>query len=108
MMTNFLKNEIAGELDMCVLAACQLNRENEIGSSDKIAMYASTVLRWRFKRPSEIANDGGIKYGNMYAQIYFNRNGKQQDRDEWLSLNFVGDHVTITDSEQPGTPEPFD
>lgn len=108
MMTNFLKNEIAGELNMCVLAACQLNRDNEVGSSDKIAMYASTIIRWRFKRPSEIMQDGGLKYGNIYAQIYYNRNGKQHDRDEWLSLNFIGDHVTIVDCEQVKKEEPFE
>lgn len=106
-MTNILKNEIAGDLDMCVLAACQLNRENEIGSSDKIAMYASTVIRWRFKRPSDIAEDGGLKYGNIYTQIYFNRNGEMQDKDEWMSLNFVGNHLMITDCDQPTQEEPF-
>ena len=106
-MTNILKNEIAGDLDIAVLAACQLNRENEIGSSDKIAMYASTVIRWRFKRPSDIANDGGLKYGNIYTQIYFNRNGAMQDRDEWMSANFIGDHLMITDCKQPEKDEPF-
>lgn len=99
-MTNILKNEIAGELDMCVLAACQLNRQNEVSSSDKIAMYASTVIRWRFKLPSEIADDGGLDYGNVYAQIYYNRNGEMQDRDEWMNLKFVGNLMTITDCKQ--------
>ncbi|MER2010420.1 MAG: DnaB-like helicase C-terminal domain-containing protein, partial [Psychrobacillus sp.] len=36
-ITDILKNEIAGDLNMCVLAACQLNKQNEISSSDKIA-----------------------------------------------------------------------
>lgn len=107
-MTNILKNEIAGELDLCVLAACQLNRENEIASSDKIAAYASTVIRWRFKRPSEISEDGGIKFGNIYAQIYYNRNGEMQDKDEWLNLNFAGNIMTITDCKQTEKEEPFE
>jgi replicative DNA helicase len=107
-MTNILKNEIAGELDMCVLAACQLNRQNEVASSDKIAAYASTVIRWRFKAPSEIISDGGLKYGNVYAQIYYNRNGEMQDKDEWMSLNFIGNLMTITDCSQPVQAEPFE
>lgn len=108
-MTNILKNEIAGELDMCVLAACQLNRQNEVSSSDKIAMYASTVVRWRFKLPSEIQNDGGLDYGNVYAQIYYNRNGEMQDKDEWMNLKFVGNLMTITDCKQNKTPDtPFE
>ncbi len=108
-MTNILKNEIAGELDMCVLAACQLNRQNEVSSSDKIAMYASTVLRWRFKLPSEIAEDGGLDYGNVYAQIYYNRNGEMQDKDEWMNLKFIGNLMTIVDCKQNKTQDtPFD
>lgn len=99
-MTNVLKNEIAGELDMCVLAACQLNKQNEVSSSDKIAMYASTLVRWRFKLPSEIQDDGGLDYGNVYAQIFYNRNGAMQDRDEWMSLKFDGNIMTITDCKQ--------
>lgn len=100
-MTDQLKNEIAGSLKLCVLAACQLNRQNDIAGSDKIAMYASTVIRWRFKLPSEIQEDGGLKYGNIYAQIYYNRNGAMQDKDEWMSLKFNGGLMLIEDCEQP-------
>lgn len=95
-VTDFLKNEIAGELGLCVLAACQLNKQNEISSSDKIAMYASTIVMWRYKTPSEIADDGGLEYGNIYTRIYLNRNGAMQDVDEWMNLNFIGDTQTIS------------
>lgn len=108
-MTDQLKNEIAGSLKICVLAACQLNRQNDIAGSDKIAMYASTVIRWRFKLPSEIQEDGGLKYGNIYAQIYYNRNGAMQDKDEWMSLNFNGGLMLIEDCPQPFKEEtPFE
>ena len=100
-MTNRLKNEIAGSLELCVLAACQLNRANDIAGSDKIAMYASTVIRWRFKTPEEIREDGGLKYGNIACQIYYNRNGAMQDRDEWMSLIFNGGLMKIEDCPQP-------
>ena len=100
-MTNKLKNEVAGGLELAVLAACQLNRANDIAGSDKIAMYASTVVRWRFKTSEEIREDGGLKYGNVYAQIYYNRNGAMQDKDEWMSLNFNGSIMLIEDCSQP-------
>ena len=100
-ITDQLKNEIAGSLKICVLAACQLNRQDDIAGSDRIAMYASTVIRWRFKLPSEIADDGGLKCGNIYAQIYYNRNGAMQDRDEWMSLKFNGGLMKVEDCEQP-------
>lgn len=99
-ITDVLKNEIAGDLGLCVLAACQLNKQNEISSSDKIAMYASTIVMWRYKSPSEILDDGGLDYGNIYTRIYLNRNGAMQDADEWMNLNFVGDTQTITDCKQ--------
>lgn len=106
-VTDVLKNEIAGDLGMCVLAACQLSRQNEISSSDKIAMYASTIIMWRYKLPVEIQSDGGLDYGNIYTRIYLNRNGDSQDDDEWMNLNFVGDTQTITDCKQKQKKEPF-
>lgn len=99
-VTDILKNEIAGDLGMCVLAACQLNKQNEISSSDKIAMYASTIVMWRYKTSEEIRTDGGLEYGNIYTRIFLNRNGGMQDDDEWMNLNFVGDTQTITDCKQ--------
>ena len=106
-VTDILKNEIAGDLGLCVLAACQLNKQNEISSSDKIAMYASTIVMWRYKYPTEIQADGGLEYGNIYTRIYLNRNGAMQDDDEWMNLNFVGDTQTITDCKQNERKEPF-
>ena len=105
-VTDILKNEIAGDLGLCVLAACQLNKQNEIASSDKIAMYASTIVMWRYKYPSEIQQDGGLDYGNIYTRIYLNRNGGMQNEDEWMNLNFVGDTQTITDCKQNEKSEP--
>lgn len=106
-VTDFLKNEVAGELDLCVLAACQLNKQNEISSSDKIAMYASTIIMWRYKTPTEIQEDGGLDKGNIYTRIYLNRNGAIQDVDEWMNLKFEGDTQTITDCDQNEKAEPF-
>lgn len=106
-ITDTLKNEIAGELGMCVLAACQLSRSNEISSSDKIAMYASTIVYWRYKTAGEIQSDGGLDFGNIYTRIYLNRNGGQQDEGEWMNLNYVGDTQTITDCKQNEREEPF-
>lgn len=106
-ITDVLKNEIAGDLDMMVLAACQLSRSNEISSSDKIAMYASTIIYWRYKTASEIQADGGLEYGNIYTRIYLNRNGAMQDEGEWMNLNYIGDTQTIVDCKQNERPDPF-
>ena len=74
--------------------------KNEISSSDKIAMYASTIVMWRYKTASEIASDGGLDYGNIYTRVYLNRNGSQQDEGEWMNLNYEGDLQTISDCKQ--------
>lgn len=108
-VTDILKNEIAGDLGLCVLAACQLNKQNEISSSDKIAMYASTIVMWRYKTSTEIAKDGGLEYGNIYTRVHLNRNGAMQDTDEWMNLQFYGDLMTIVDCKQNDRSEtPFD
>ena len=60
---NFLKNSIAGGLNVPVLSFVQLNRENDIADSDKIERYASTGIKWVKKTPEEIARDG-IECGN--------------------------------------------
>lgn len=106
-VTDMLKNEIAGDLGMCVLAACQLNKQNEISSSDKIAMYASTIVLWRYKTGEEIRRAGGLDYGNIYTRIQLNRNGAMNDEDEWMNLKFEGDTQTITDCLQNEKAEPF-
>lgn len=108
-VTDILKNEIAGDLGLCVLAACQLNKQNEISSSDKIAMYASTIVMWRYKTATEIQKDGGLEYGNIYTRVHLNRNGGMQDADEWMNLQFYGDLMTIVDCKQNDrTATPFD
>ena len=44
---DFLKNRIAGELDLAVLAGAQLNRQDEVADSDKLERYASVSIKWR-------------------------------------------------------------
>lgn len=55
---DFLKNRIAGELDVAVLAGAQLNREDRVADSDKLERYASVSAKWRKKTADEMANDG--------------------------------------------------
>lgn len=97
-MADFLKNKIAGELDLAVLSAAQLNRKDMIANSDNIAKAISTGIYWRFKTPEEIARDGGLEAGNVMAYININRNGPQADEDEAIFFNFDGDRQRITEA----------
>lgn len=97
-MADFLKNKIAGELDLAVLSAAQLNRNDMIANSDNIAKAISTGIYWRFKTAEEIKKDGGLDAGNVMAYININRNGPQTDEDEAIYFNFDGDHQRITEA----------
>jgi replicative DNA helicase len=98
--TNFLKNDIAGGLQISVLAGAQLNRGNEIADSYKIEQYASTILNLRPKSGEEIMQDGK-ECGNYALSVKLNRNGEQQDIDsgEYIDLLFKG-NVAIMEQAQ--------
>ena len=100
-MTTFLKNTIGGELDLAVMAGAQLNRQDEIADSDKIARYVSTTMIWREKTSEEIQSDGGLEYGNFAIRIPVNRNGCQTGEGEYISMSFNGDIARISQTKQP-------
>ena len=78
---DFLKNKIAGELNMSVLTAAQLNRAGEVGDSMKINRYLSVGIKWFLKTQEQIANDG-LQCGNAGMKIYINRLGEQMPEDD--------------------------
>lgn len=99
---DFLKNNIAGELDIPVLAACQLNRNGEVADSMKINRYLSVGIKWEYKTQEMIAKDG-MQCGNAFAKIYVNRLGRQMQEDDdedYIDFVFSGDTMTIVEAEQ--------
>lgn len=99
---DFLKNNIAGELDLAVLAACQLNRNGEVADSIKINRYLSVGIRWEYKTQEMVSKDG-LPCGNAYAKIYVNRLGRQMqedDEDDYIDFIFDGDKMTIIEAQQ--------
>lgn len=95
---DFLKNNIAGDLDLSVLAACQLNRNNEVADSDKIERYCSASLLWRDKSADEIALDGS-ECGNYRLSVTLNRLGEQMGDKEYIDFVFDGSRMRINQSE---------
>ena len=99
---DFLKNRIAGELNLAVLAACQLNRQGEVADSIKINRYLSVGIKYGHKTQEQIMQDGA-ECGNVYAKIYVNRLGRQMredDDDDYIDLYFDGDKMTISEVKQ--------
>ena len=106
---DFLKNKIAGELDLPVLSAAQLNRMNEVADSLKINMYLSVAIKWGYKTQEMQIRDG-VQCGNMYAKIYINRLGEQQMEDDdmaYIDFIFLGDTMSVEEAEQHVVPENF-
>lgn len=107
---DFLKNNIAGELNLAVLAACQLNRNGEVADSIKINRYLSVGIKVEHKTQEMIAKDG-LKCGNYFAKIYVNRLGRQMqedDENEYIDFIFDGDKMTITEATQHEVDNDFD
>lgn len=99
---DFLKNNIAGVLNIPVLAACQLNRQGEIADSMKINRYLSVGIKWEYKTQEMIARDG-TQCGNAFAKIYVNRLGRQMPEDDelaYIDFIFDGDIMTINEATQ--------
>lgn len=92
---NFLKNNIAGGLDVPVLSFVQLNRNNDIADSDKIERYASTGLKWIKKTQEEIVKDG-VECGNYKLNVMFNRLGLDHDSDEYIDFVFNNKTLDIS------------
>ena len=106
---DFLKNNIAGELNIPVLAACQLNREGKVADSYKINMFLSVGIKWGYKTMKMQARDG-LECGNACAKIYVNRLGRQMDEtdeDAYIDFHFDGNTMTINEAEQHTVNELF-
>ena len=91
---DFLKNNVAGELNIAMLAGAQLNRQNQVADSDKLERYVSSSILWRDKTAEEIARDG-LACGNFAATIDLNRNGEMMDEDNYIDMQFDGNFMRI-------------
>lgn len=99
---DYIKNIIAGQLQIPVLTASQLNRNGEISDSDKLARYVSTVVYWKQKNKGELEGQDWKKVGNYTLQVRTNRLGEQMLEDEYIHCIFNGNLMTIEQApEQP-------
>lgn len=99
-LTNMLKNQIAGDLDMCVVSACQASKTGGIADSIRIGQYSSTVIKIKRKTLDEQLSDGE-KCGNYRLTVMFNRLGEQDQEDEtWTDAMFNGNYCRFSECEQ--------
>ena len=90
-LTDWLKNDIAGSLDLAVIGACQMDRAGtKIADSTKIERNCSTLAYVTRKSKEELVQDT-YEAGNLKLTIPFNRNGTITDDEEHINLTLNGD-----------------
>ena len=92
-LTDFIKNQIAGEMNIAALGAAQLTATGKVADSAKIGRNASTIAIITDKTPDEIAEDGA-ECGNKKLRVILNRNGMQMSQDEYIDLQFNGNLIS--------------
>ena len=103
-ITNWLKNDIAGGLDLAVIALAQTSdystqeRGVKIANSEKIKNYASVVIFLLEKDKEQYARDLNDLGGRYYLYIPYNRHGPSMNQDEYdkgININFEKNKARI-------------
>lgn len=98
-LTDLIKNNIAGAMDIAALAAAQLTDGGKLADSAKIARNASTVVLLQDKTADELIADG-VNCGNKKLVVQFNRNGAQHAAGEYIDIKFDGNVISLEEAEQ--------
>lgn len=107
-LTNLLKNKVAGDLDIAVVALAQTSDYSKsegglrLANSQKIKNYASTVMYLSDKTIEDMEKSFGELGGNVTLFISHNRNGSQMPTDKQsigINLNFNKRNATISQAE---------
>ena len=108
-MCDFLKNTIAGTLELPVLAGAQINTTTgTLADSQKPLRYCSTYMLWREKTQDELKQDG-LECGNFCCEIGKNRNGMLTSEGDYIDIHFDGNKMRIYEAKPHKVQEtPFD
>lgn len=106
---DFLKNTIAGTLELPVLAGAQINTSTgTLADSQKPLRYCSTYMLWREKTQDELKQDG-LECGNFCCEIGKNRNGMSTSEGDYIDIQFDGNKMRIYEAKPHKVQEtPFD
>lgn len=105
-LSDMIKNDLAGKMDIAGLAAAQLTVNGKLADSAKIARNASTILLLLDKTPEEIEADGA-ECGNKKLVVQLNRNGMQHASGEYIDLEFYGNTVSLREAKQHIPDSPY-
>lgn len=98
---DFLKNRIAGELDLAVLAFAQIGRSGEVAESDALERYCSVSCELAKKTPDQIVDDGP-DCGTMLVKVKLNRLGPSMYGD-YIDLEYAPQGLTLQEAKRHET-----
>lgn len=98
-LTDMIKNDICGSMQVAGLAAAQLSATGKLADSAKISRNASTILLLVDKEAGEIEADGP-ECGTKKLIVSLNRNGMQHMQGEYIDIQFDGNSCTLTEAKQ--------
>ena len=105
-LTDLIKNDICGAMNIPGLAAAQLTANAALADSRKIARNASTIITITDKTPEEREADGE-ECGTKKLFVQFNRNGMQMAQGEYIDLNFDGNRIAFSEAKQHIPQQPY-
>lgn len=85
--------DLAGQLNIPALTAVQLNRDNDVADSDRIARYADVICLWQ-NRSKEEMDAGGTHCGTYKLIVKDSRRGGATS-EEGIGYYFFKDKLTI-------------
>lgn len=104
-VVNMIKNQVCGDMGIAGLGAIQTTATGKAADSVRIVRNASTLAIIQSKTPEEIEADG-VECGNKKLRVFYNRNGMQMAKGEYIDLFFDGNHILYKEAKQhiPETP----
>lgn len=103
---DMVKNQIAGDMGIAAIGAAQATSSGKVADSAKIGRNASTICLIQDKTPEEVDADG-VECGNKKLRVILNRNGMQMAPDEYIDLQFDGNHIMYSEAKQHTPQEPY-
>ena len=103
---DMVKNQICGDMNIAGIGAAQATSAGKVADSAKIGRNASTICLIQDKTPEEVETDG-VECGNKKLRVVLNRNGMQMAQDEYIDLQFDGNHISYKEAKQHIPQSPY-
>lgn len=102
-LVDMVKNQICGDMNIAGIGAAQATSTGKVADSAKIGRNASAIAVIQDKTPEEVMTDGPA-CGNKKLRVVLNRNGMQMAPDEYIDLQFNGNHISYEQAEKQHNP----